>query len=155
MENVIFINVERHRTAKRLIESCKLYNPEDAAKDRSIGIRSRITLARLRLDCWLSSDDELSRRKARTFPLSDILTLYTLTLLIRNFTRQDVVVDHIEVWRIWSYVHSWTVELTLEEKSHVSSCPDCLKLFRACLFADSPEEIGLPDLSRQLATNQR
>ena len=59
--------------------------------------------------------------------------------------------DHIDTKRMWNYVHVLAVELTVEEKGHVASCPDCKNLYRECLLAGSPDEINLNDSKEQSA----
>jgi len=41
---------------------------------------------------------------------------------------------------MWKYAHM-TAELTLEELAHLSECEFCLKLFKICVFADTPSAL--------------
>ena len=50
------------------------------------------------------------------------------------------MVSHIRVRRMWKYAHM-TAELTLEELAHLSECEFCLKLFKICVFADTPSAL--------------
>ena len=50
------------------------------------------------------------------------------------------VVSHIRVRRMWKYVHL-KAELSLEELAHLSGCDSCLKLFKICVFTDTPSAL--------------
>ena len=56
--------------------------------------------------------------------------------------------DHIKKQRMWKYVRL-RAELSAEEEAHLSGCAECLKLFKACVLAESPEKIEVDGQTRK------
>jgi hypothetical protein len=50
--------------------------------------------------------------------------------------------DHIGALRMWNYIHL-KVGLISDEESHMNECPECVRLYNACLSAQSPNDINL------------